>query len=128
MRTLKSFEVVTIIFVMLLSLQAEGKRPSPPQVAPVVSEGVMYKATYDLGVSGKRNYIIEIWNEKGETKVREVIVYTVQFKKGLEADVQNDFIARMQRDGNDLIVTSERGNKFSVNLSTYVVKKIGASS
>lgn len=119
--------VSVMLLAILVSSLAEGKRGPPPRVEPIAYEGVLYKASCGPapGDGGSRDYTIEAWDDGAQKKLWDVVVYRVKFKRGLELDVQEDFIAKMEIVDGKLLVTSERGKAFSVDLSTHRVTRRG---
>ncbi len=128
MGSFRCIAMLVLTATLLSSFPARAKRTASPWVAPIVADGVIYKASHRLGVLHSRDSIIEVWDERKKTKLREVVVYTVRYREELETDVQDDFIARMQKDGHRLVLTSERGARYVVDLSTFVVKPMPVDS
>jgi hypothetical protein len=105
--------------MVALSSLASAKRTAPTEVAPVVHEGIRYVAP---NTDGRRAYV-EAWDAQTNNKLWDLTVFTNGFNPKLEEDVQWVFIKSLGiRDGK-LIVTSERGAKYQINLSTRTVEK-----
>ena len=102
---------------MLLPGLALAKRAAPAKVEPVTHQGVRYIAPND---DGRRAYI-EAWDVQTKKKLWDLTVFTNQIDPKLEEDVQHVFIKTLRvRDGT-LIVTSERGETYRVDLKTKAV-------
>ncbi len=116
--------VVTCGLAMLLRCLTSAKRIPPAQVEPVTHEGIRYVAPND---GGRRAYI-EAWDVQTNEKLWDLTVFTNPIDSKMEEDVQWVFINELNvRDGT-LIVTSERGNTYRVDLHTRVVKRSDPAS
>lgn len=108
---------VTAVIALALAPFAFAKRTAPAKVQPVVYDGVRYVAPND---DGSRGYI-QAWEIKTNRKLWDLTVFTNRLDPKLEQDVQWVFVKSLSvRDGK-LIVTSERGNTYDVDLNTKVV-------
>lgn len=123
-----------------LAQKVQGKRAAPPDVWPVVYNGVRYVALRSRVVEWRdvnNGYMswtdekldqnggyIEARDEKTDALLWRLKVYTVAHNAALERDVQDVFIKSMEiRDG-ALIVVNERGDRFSVDLKDRKVKQL----
>jgi len=116
---------LTLVFCVmtLLPCLAPAKRAAPPEVEPVVHNGIRYVARND---DGRRAYI-EAWDIQANRKLWELTVFTNHIDPKLEEDVQWAFINKLSvRDGT-LIVTSERGDKYQIDLETKAITKSDAA-
>jgi hypothetical protein len=105
--------------VALMPHSASAKRSAPAKVESVIHEGVRYVAPND---DGRRGYV-EAWNAQTSKKLWELTVFTNPSDPKLEEDVQWVFIKSLAiRDGK-LMVTSERGAIYQVDLNTRTVQK-----
>lgn len=93
---------------------ASAKRIPPAKVEPVVHEGIRYVAPND---DGRRGYI-EAWNVKANKKLRELTLFTNNIDPNLEEDVQWLFIKSLNIQDGRLLVTSENGTTYQVDLKT----------
>ena len=110
--------LIVILSVMPLVLQmASAKRTAPVNVDPVIYEGVRYVAPND---DGRRGYV-EAWNVGTNKKLWELTIFTNRIDPNLEEDVQWIFITTLNIQGGRLIVTSERGKTYQVDLSTKAI-------
>ncbi len=102
---------------LLLPSLALAKRAAPAKVKPVVHQGVRYIAPND---NGRRAYI-EAWDVRTNKKLWDLTVFTNRIEPKLEEDAQWVFIKTLNvRDGT-LIVISERGQTYRVDLKTKAV-------
>ena len=107
------------VCIFLIGTIAPGlaKRSAPVAVAPVVIQGVEYSAPHDAmafvvakGVSSGK----ELWR---------VRIYEVRVDAALERDVQDVFITSLAAKDNSLLITNERGEKFTLDLKTRKVTR-----
>ena len=109
--------ILTFFAAVLLPCLASAKRTAPAKVEPVIYQGIRYIAPND---DGRRAYI-EAWNIRTNKKLWDLTVFTNHLDPKLEEDVQWVFIKTLEiRDGT-LIVTSERGKTYRVDLATKTV-------
>jgi hypothetical protein len=110
--------VILIVFAAtVLPCLASAKRAAPAKVEPVIDAGIRYVAPND---DGRRAYI-EAWDVKTNKKLWDLTVFTNPIDPKLEEDVQWGFIEKLSvRDGT-LMVTSERGKTYHVDLRTKAV-------
>jgi hypothetical protein len=108
-----------IIFLLALFLAqlASAKRMAPVKVNPLVYEGVRYVAPND---DGRRGYI-EAWNVGTNEKLWELTVFTNRIDPNLEEDVQWVFIKALNIKDGRLMVTSERGKTYLVDVNAKTV-------
>ena len=112
-----------LVVLMLLAAVALAKRSAPAEVAPVVFEGVRYVAP---NADGRRAYI-EAWNVQSDKKLWELTVFTNHIDPKLEEDVQWVFIKELKIQDGALMVTSERGKAYRVDLKTKAVTQSAGS-
>jgi hypothetical protein len=96
---------------------AAAKRIAPAKVEPVVYEGIRYVAPND---DGRRAYI-EAWDVQTNRKLWELTVFTNRIDPKVEEDVQWLFINRLSVRNGTLLVTSERGSTYQVDLRTKTI-------
>jgi hypothetical protein len=96
---------------------ALSKRTEPAKVDPVIHEGIRYIAPND---NGRRAYI-EAWDVQTKKKLWELTVFKNRLDPKLEEDVQWVFIKSLSQQDGMLIVTSERGKTYQVDLKTRVI-------
>jgi hypothetical protein len=109
--------ILTLLALVLLPCLASGKRSAPALVLPVIHEGVRYVAPND---DGRRGHI-EAWDVETNKRLWDVTVFTNHIEPGLEEDVQWIFISVLSIRDKTLVVTSERGQIYQVDLNTKAV-------
>jgi len=114
-----SRSILTLFAAMLLPCLASAKRAAPAEVEPVIHEGVRYVAPNE---NGRRAYV-EAWDVQTNKKLWELTVFTNRIDPELEEDVQWVFINAMSLRHDTLIVTSERGQKYEVDLKTKAIRQ-----
>ena len=97
-----------------------GKRTAPAEVTPVIHESVRYVAPND---NGRRGYI-EARDVHTNGKIWELTVFTNRIDPNLEEDVQWVFIQTLSIRDNMLIVTSERGDMYGIDLKTKAIMQL----
>jgi hypothetical protein len=115
---------LVISAIALLPSLAPAKRAAPPRVEPVIHDGIRYIAPND---DGRRGYI-QAWDVQTNKKLWELTVFTNRIEPGLEEDVQWVFIKAMSVEDAVLLVTSERGNTYQIDLNARAVTQSGAAS
>jgi len=111
------FVLIFVATALLIPSLALAKRAAPAKVEPVIHQGIRYIAPND---DGRRAYI-EAWDVRTNKKLWDLTIFTNRIDPKLEEDVQHVFIKTLNvRDGT-LIVTSERGETYRVDLKTKAV-------
>ena len=111
--------VLILLALLLLPCLASAKRTAPVKVEPVIHESIRYVAPND---DGRRGYI-EAWDVQTNKKLWDLTVFTNRIDPKLEEDVQWVFIKSLSiRDGK-LMVTSERGATYQIDLNTRTLQK-----
>jgi hypothetical protein len=105
--------------MVFLPCLAFAKRIAPPMVEPVTYEGVRYVAPND---DGRRAYI-EAWDVQANKKLWDLTVFTNRIDPKLEEDVQWVFIKALSAEDGMLLVTSERGRRYQIDLKTKAIKE-----
>ena len=111
------FVVIFVGTVLLLPSLSLAKRIAPAKVEPLVYQGVRYIAPND---DGRRAYI-EAWDVQTNKKLWDLTVFTNRIDPALEQDIQWVFIKTLSVQDGTLIVTSERGKTYRVDLKTRAV-------
>jgi hypothetical protein len=106
-----------VLTVLLLPSLSFAKRVAPPKVEPVVHQGVRYIVPNN---DGRRAYI-EAWDIQTDKKLWDLTIFTNRIDPMLEEDVQWVFIKALKALDGTLIVTSERGKTYRVDLKTKAV-------
>src|SRR5205823_14863444 len=112
-------QVLTFAALALLPSLALSKRTEPAKVDPVIHEGIRYMTPND---DGRRGYI-EAWEIQTNRKLTELTIFANRIDPKLEEDVQRIFIKAMGVQSGTLIVTSERGKTYEVDLKTKAVRE-----
>src|SRR2546423_5402721 len=108
---------VVLSAMAFLPYFALAKRSAPPRVEPAIHDSIRYAAPND---DGRRAYI-EAWDVQTNKKLWELTVFTNHIEPRLEEDVQWVFIIKLNvRDGT-LLVISERGNTYQIDLKTKAI-------
>jgi hypothetical protein len=105
---------VILLLTLLLPQSASAKRIAPGNVEPVMSKGIRYVAPND---DGRRGYI-EAWNVGTNKKLWELTIFTNGIDPNLEQDVQWVFIKALNIQDGRLMVTSEHGKTYQVDVNT----------
>jgi hypothetical protein len=100
-----------------------AKRIAPAAVEPVTHEGVRYVAPND---DGHRAYI-EVWDVRTNKKLWDLTVFTNRIDPKREEEVQWVFIISMSIHDHALIVTSERGMTYQIDLQTKAITQSEAA-
>ena len=116
--------LLILFMAMLLPCLTSAKRIAPAKVEPVIHAGIRYVAPND---DGRRAYI-EAWDVQTNKKLWDVTVFTNRVDPKLEEDVQWIFITTLKAEGDKLVVMSERGNTYEIDLNSRVVSQPGAAS
>ena len=116
--------VAILLAVALIPHLASAKRIAPASVEPVVYEGIRYVAPND---EGRRGYI-EAWDVKTNKKLWELTIFTNRIDPKLEADVQWVFINKLRIRDEMVMVTSERGATYQVDLRTKGITQWSSTS
>jgi len=110
-----------LIFVLcvlaLLPSLAGAKRAAPPKVEPVIHEGIRYMAPNDDG----RHAYVEARDVQTDKKLWDLTIFTNRIDPKLEEDVQWVFIKALGVEDGVLLVTSEHGRRYQVDLKRKVI-------
>jgi hypothetical protein len=108
---------VILLLTLLLPQMTPAKRIAPAKVDPIIYEGICYVAPNE---DGRRGYI-EAWNVGTNKKLWELTIFTNPIDPNLEEDVQWVFIKALNVQDGRLIVTSERGKTYHVDVNTKAI-------
>ena len=109
--------IFTSVALLLSLCLVTAKRAAPAKVEPVIHEGVRYVAPND---DGRRPYI-EAWDVRTNKKLWKLTVFTNRIDPTLEEDIQWVFIDKLRVQDSALIVTSERGKTYQIDLTSKAV-------
>ena len=115
---------LVLLAMAVLTCPARAKRAAPTKVEPVIHQGICYVAPND---DGRRAYI-EARDVQGNKKLWDLTVFTNRVDPQLEEDVQWVFITTLKIEGDKLVVMSERGNTYQIDLKTKAITQSGAPS
>ena len=115
--------VLTLIALLLLLCLALGKRTAPPTITPVLHAGIRYAAPND---DGRRGYI-EAWDAQTNNKLWDLTVFTNRIDPKLEEDVQWVFVKSLSVRDNTLMVISERGKTYGIDLKTRAITQLDSA-
>jgi hypothetical protein len=108
---------VILLLTLLPPQKAPAKRLTPAKIDPVINEDICYVAPND---DGRRDYI-EAWNVGTNKKPWELTIFTNPIDPNLEKDVQWVFIKAVDVQNGRLIVTSEGGKTYHVDVNTKAI-------
>src|SRR5689334_360328 len=109
--------LLLLFLALLLPCSAPAKRAAAPEVEGVIDNGTRYVAPND---DGRRAYI-EAWDVGSNKKLWDLTVFTNCIDSKREEDVQWIFINKLTIRGHTLVVTSERGDIYQVDLNTRAI-------
>lgn len=116
--------MLTAFAMVVLSTSASAKRTAPTEVEPVVHEGMRYVAPND---DSRRGYI-EAWNVATNKKLWELTLFTNRIDPNLEEDVQWVFVKELRIQDSRVMVTSERGTTYQVDVKTKAITQSDSRS
>ncbi len=108
---------VILLLTLLLPQLACAKRIAPGKVDPVIYERIRYIAPND---DGRRGYI-QAWNVGTNKKLWELTIFTNGIDPNFEEDVQWVFIKVLNIQDGRLMITSERGKTYQVDVNTKAI-------
>jgi len=122
MTKFKPWGVVTrlaVVFssMLLLPQLTSAKRIAPAKVDPVIYEGIRYVAPND---DGRRGYV-EAWNVVTNKKLWDLTIFRNRIDPNLEEDVQWVFIKGLDMHDGGLLITSESGKTYQVDVNTKAI-------
>ena len=100
-----------------------AKRKGPAPVAPVTHKGVRYEVVHFGKARGlKQNGgLVEAIDIKTKKSLWVHDVYGVNYDPKREGDVQDVFITEMTLEPPNLIITNEKGERYSLHMETRYV-------
>lgn len=108
---------VILLLTLLPAQMTSAKRIAPVKVEPVVYEGIRYVAPNE---DGRRGYI-QAWDVTANRKLWELTVFVNRIDPSLEEDVQWVFIKTLSVQDGRLMVASEHGHTYEIDLKTKAV-------
>jgi len=122
---MQKFIFLLMAILLVMTTDAAAKRKLPDEVPPLLRDNVKYVAPHwdsRRGSGPSREHYIEARDAQTDALLWEVKIYTVQFKRRLERDVQYIFIKKMEFQDSQLVIWNGAGDKFVVDLKTRKVK------
>src|SRR5205814_10296971 len=113
---------VVLSAMAFLPYFALAMRSAPPRVEPAIHDSIRYVAPND---DGRRAYI-EAWDVQTNKKLWELTVFTNRIDPKLEEDAQWVFINKLNVSDGALLVTSERGNMYQIDLKARAITQSDA--
>ena len=103
---------------------ALADRENPIPVPPVEQNGITYKApTYDPK-TGYTVGIVEAYDTKTNRRIWSKQIYVVKLNPEMESDAQEVYITGLSLSDNKLLISTERGFEYELDLTTLEVKSI----
>ena len=113
-------------------LPPRASRRAPRRVEPVVHAGVRYEQVFGkvLPEQDESGRWLAAYDVATDKLLWGVKVYDTPQIAELERDVQAVYFTSLQLgdDGSSLLVTNERGRRFSIDLATHLVRELPAQS
>lgn len=110
-----------LVLLVLMPCVVQAKRAAPPKIDPVVSGGVRYVVPNDNG----RKAYVQARDLKTNKLLWESTIFRNVIDPLMEEDVQCIYIRSMTLKDAELVLGSEDGRIFILNLKTRSVEKIG---
>ena len=105
-----------------------ASRGAPPDVPPVLRDGVLFEELMDNDVPGldPRTTYLVARDAATRAPLWTVALYTVPLIPELETDVQAVFFSslRSSDDGTRLLVEDERGRRYAVDIATRTAQAL----
>jgi hypothetical protein len=115
--------VPPLFLAVFLAGSLSAKRIAPAAVEPVIHEGVRYVVPND---DGRRAYI-EVWDVRTDKKLWDLTVFTNRIDPKREQDIQWVFITTLSIRDHTLVVKSERGATYQIDLETKAITQSEAA-
>ena len=109
--------LAVLVLFLLAATPASAKRAAPKPVPPVAANSIEYSAPREqMGfvVATDTTSHKELWRKR---------IYTVPINPVMERDVQDVFITSLVIEHRALIITNERGDRYTLDLATRRVTK-----
>lgn len=102
------------------------------EVPSLIYKGVKYVAAHfkfartpdEWAKCNQNGGFVEAWDVNTGQMLWDLVVYRVEYDPRRHRYEQDVFITAMKLDGNRLIITNERQEKFSIDLSTKTVESV----
>ena len=103
---------------MLLASHAFAKRTAPAEVPPVVDGNVRYEAPHFSNPCGQNGGCVVAYDDSSNAMLWSVQVYCTRYDPNLETDVQDIFITSLAVQNGQILVTNEKGQRFTIDPAT----------
>ncbi|UCF04550.1 MAG: hypothetical protein JSV33_11530 [bacterium] len=112
--------VLTLVLsaVVINVSPAFAKREAPKEVTPVEKDEIVFTAPHVFMGS------VEARFKKTKELYWRKQVYVVKYKMGLEKDVQDCFITKLQFEKEKIVVSNEAGYRYQLDRNTLEVKPL----
>jgi hypothetical protein len=112
-----------MLALLAFTTTVTAKRKAPVKVAPLIMGKIKYMVPQEVREIGQNlgGMFMQAFDAKTGAILWELPLYVINYKKGLEKDVQDIFISRMEIQDQNLIIWNERKDKFLINLKTREV-------
>jgi hypothetical protein len=115
------FATATLTYLALNTGSSIAKRTPPPDVPPVVYEGVRYEAPPFSNDCGQNGGSVVAYDSATDAQLWTLQVYCTQYDPNLETDVQDVFITSLEIENGRLSVVNEKGLHYTIDLKTHDV-------
>jgi hypothetical protein len=112
----------------LFAPTADAKRKAPEPVKPVTAGKIEYRALHERykgnkSLGGLRAYV-EARNTRTKKALWKVKIYDIPYKADLETDVQDVHINSLKLEKRGLLVGTEKGKTYLVDLTKKTVREL----
>jgi hypothetical protein len=119
---------ILFIFTLLISFSSVAKRAEPIHLAPLLAGDYLYTVphwSWENGTDQNGGYI-QVSTAKTGVPAWGIQVYKTEYDSGLEADIQDVFITKIQINicNTVLTVTDELGRVFAIDLHTKKITQL----
>ena len=119
MRIFSRVRMLTLLFAVA-SMPALAKHGAPARIEPIVHQGVRYVVPNDKGL---RAYI-EAWDMNTERRLWTKTVFRHWYIPPFGTECMHyEYISTMTLKGDQLMLTSERGRDYSLDVRTRAVRR-----
>jgi hypothetical protein len=105
------------IFIGFVQFTIQAKRVAPKKVQSIVHNNIEYSVDH----SNIGSILIK---DKSSNMTKNLKIYTIEYNKDLEKDVQDIFIKNLKISNNYLLITNESNKVFSMDLSTHQITQV----
>jgi hypothetical protein len=117
---MRFFKLTIITSLLILPAVALAKRIPPPKIEPIIYDGIKYVAPNDKGTSA----YVEAWDAVTGKRLWKRTVFRTWINPFVEHCIQWVFIQNMRVDNAHLIMVSEKGRTYDLDLKTRRVRNL----